>query len=119
MSFFKIKLESLRFYSKIGVLEQERKVGNEFIVDICVFIPADKFIEEDISTSVNYAVIYDIIENVMGEELLLLETAASRTEKRIRETFPSAGEIRVNIAKVNPPIPGVQGCAAVEYVSFC
>ena len=40
---FRICLSGLRFNSRIGVYDQERKVGNEYVVDVTVSYDAALF----------------------------------------------------------------------------
>lgn len=114
MADFTIRLENLQFYSKIGLFEQERLVGNKFIVDISIIVPADSFEIENIDTTVNYAEVYEIAESVMRQTLLLIETVAKKIAERIKEKFPISKRISVKITKVTPPIPGMRGSASVE-----
>lgn len=114
MADFTIRLENLQFYSKIGLFEQERLVGNKFIVDIYIIVPADCFENENIDTTVNYAEVYEIAESVMRETLLLIETVAMKIADKIKEKFPASKRISVKIKKVTPPIPGMKGSASVE-----
>ena len=43
----KIVLEAMRFYAYHGVMPQERKVGNYFIVDLTLVAPLEKAVESD------------------------------------------------------------------------
>ena len=115
---FTIRLESLRFYSKIGVAEQERLIGNEFEVDVKLIFDADNFIYEDLSTSVNYAEIYDLIKSEMEKDCMLLESVAISIATEIEKKWPKVEESYIKIRKVHPPITGIQGSASVEYTSI-
>lgn len=113
--YFEISLEQAKFYSHIGVSEQERKVGNEFVVDLKVVVDAGKFKEEVLATSVSYAEIYEEVKKVMGSSGMLLETFAFRIATAIKERWPYIESGNVSIIKSALPIQGIDGYAKVEY----
>lgn len=115
MSSFLIQLNDLRFYAYIGVDPQERKVGNEYSVDLSITTDADDFVEEDLTTTISYADVYDIVADEMRQPRLLLESTARIIARRLRSTFPKIEAVGVKITKLAPPIPGINGSAAVEY----
>lgn len=117
MDTFIIRLESLGFFARIGVSEQERLVGNRFRVDVSLQIPREGFAPEDIGTTVSYADVYEIIRQIMSEEALLLESVADRIAASIRLKWPEIGLLSVKISKLSPPITGIDGNCSVEYVS--
>lgn len=106
---FRICLSGLRFNSRIGVYEQERKVGNEYVVDVTVSYDAALFKEEDLSTSVSYADIYEEIKMEMHRERRLLESVALSISQRISGRWSFVDEIIVRIVKTAPPINGIVG----------
>lgn len=117
MGSFVIRLNSLRFFSRIGVEKQERMVGNEFLVDIAVTVPATDFEPENLDTTISYADIYDIVDKEMNVERLLLESTAMEIASAIKKMKQSIGRVEVRITKSAPPISGIQGSATVEYVT--
>lgn len=114
---FIIRLEDLHFYARIGVEEEERKVGNEFIVNVKIITDASRFIPENLETTISYAEVYDIIRYVMEQQWLLLESASQTIAAKIRQRWPIVWEVHVKIAKVSPPISGIQGSCSVEIIS--
>lgn len=115
MESFTIRLKNLKFYSKIGVFEQERHVGNEFEVNISIKTNAEEFRPEILESSISYADIYDIADEEMKKEWLLLESVAQRIADKITSRYDSIIEIKVEIVKSVPPISGIQGNCSVEY----
>ena len=113
---FRIRLEGLRFYARIGVDLQERSVGNDFILDIAFSYPAETFLPENLDTTVSYADVYEVAKIIMAQQWLLLETAAKKIADTMGEKWPSARDISVKLTKTAPPIPGIQGCCSVEYI---
>ncbi len=112
---FRINLNDLRFYSRIGVSDQERKVGNEYVVNVSVAYDASLFQEEDLDSSISYADIYEEIKEEMRIERLLLESTALHISKRISERWEKVEEISVKIDKSAPPVIGIAGNCGIEY----
>ena len=116
MDYFNIRLTDLRFFSKIGVFEQERKVGNEFLMNVEVRISASTFIEEDLESSISYADIFLEIKEVMGAEWLLLETVAKKIKDKLTARWPQIEGGKISIDKMAPPIAGIDGKCGIEYL---
>ena len=116
MGMFRIRLEDLRFFSRIGVFDQERIVGNEFAVDVEVELDADSFESENLDTTVSYADIYDKISVNMKGEWLLLESVAKRIADDICNSWAQARRCCVKITKLSVPVSGIQGKSSVEYI---
>lgn len=114
-SVFRIFLEDLRFYSRIGVGEQERVIGNEFIVSVSVKFDGGGYESENLQSSISYAEIYEEVKEEMGRERLLLESAAKEISERLSNRWRQAEEIMVRIVKDKAPVNGLVGNCGVEY----
>lgn len=109
-----IKLTDIRFFAYHGVLEQERKAGNNYVVNI--HLNADLLLaceSDNVEDTINYALVYDIVEEEMKKPSNLLEHVAMRILKSIKSTFPQILSIEVRLAKNNPPVRGEIKCAEV------
>ena len=102
---FRITLSGLRFYSNIGVMEQERLIGNEFIVDVEVDNDASHFEDENLDTTISYADIYEEIKAVMGEEWLLLETVVRTISARIASRWDSVRRVQTTVQSLLHRLP--------------
>lgn len=114
---FVIRLEGLRFFSHIGVFEQERRVGNEFHVDLRLETDASSFREECLETTISYADVYEIVSAEMSRESLLLESVAKKIADAVIKRWCQVGRVEVKITKLAPPIAGIQGSCSVEYIT--
>ncbi len=110
MSADKIILRELRFYGYHGVFEAERKIGQEFIINLEVSLPLKKAgLTDRLENSLDYAGVYDTVGAIVtGEPLLLLETLAERIAAAVlaNELVES---VEVRVRKPNPPLPGITG----------
>ena len=86
-----IKLEEMRFYARHGVLEQERQVGNRFVVNLSLSVDVSQAVISDaIEDTIHYGHVYEAVK----EEILALESyrACRRTNFAKNPTRLSAGE---------------------------
>lgn len=116
--FFIIRLNDLRFFSEIGVTDQERIVGNEFAIDIAIVNDASEFVSENLDTTVSYAEVYEIVENYMCVPRLLLETVCREIAERIIANWDSIAAVKVKVTKLYAPIIGIRGNCSVEYTEY-
>lgn len=104
----------MRFYSYHGVMEQERKVGNQFVVDLVVTAPLRKAsMSDDLKDTLNYAEIYEIVKEEMSIPSALLEHVCGRVLKALKLKFPTIYAVEIEVAKLNPPFGGDVESASV------
>lgn len=112
---FSVQLCRLRFFARHGVFESESKVGNQFIVDFNgEYEVDDNFCSDQLSDTISYADVYELIKAEMDRPSALLEHVAARIIQRARKCWPLFITICVRIEKVRPPICGIDGNAAVS-----
>lgn len=109
-----IQLEEMRFYAYHGVSDQERKVGNNYVVWLTVNTPLEGAMESDqLTQTINYAELYQLVRCEMEIPSRLIEHVAGRTVSAIRKRFPEITGMELKIKKLNPPIRGEVASAAV------
>ena len=85
----RISLNRLRFHAFHGVMEQERRVGNDFEVSLTVDYPFEKALtSDDLDHTLNYALLYDVIAAEMQQPSKLLEHVAGRIVGAVKSRFP-------------------------------
>ena len=95
----------MRLHAYHGVLEQERIVGNDYVVNLCVDYPLEEAcVSDDVCDTLNYAVAAGIIKEQMAQSSNLLENVAYRIAQSIKQTYPACGAITVDIRKLAPPM---------------
>ena len=102
-----ISLEGLNIYARHGVMEQERKVGNRFVVDISLsYPPALEAARTDtLDSTINYAELAAIIKETMETPSFLLEMWRYASAKllchaglrRAREKSPCASRLPLSV----------------------
>lgn len=110
-----IYLENVRFHAYHGVLPQERIAGGDYTVSVKVKYPYRKALQtDDVSDTLDYSQLYEIINKEMQKPSNLLEHLAGRIGKSIEAQFPLVEEVWLKITKCNPPMGGCMDGAGVE-----
>ena len=103
-----IELEGMEFKAYHGCLEQEKVRGNSFTVDFRGELDLSAAAETDnLSDTLNYGEIYEIVADEMSIPSELLENVAGRILKAIEEKFPQLVSFSVRVSKKRPPVDGV------------
>ena len=104
----------MKFYAYHGVLEQERRVGNTFVVDLTLTAPLGKAVQSDqLEDTINYAEVYELTKQEMNIPSQLLEHVAGRICRALRHHFPQIEQIEIRVSKLNPPFGGDVHSASV------
>jgi dihydroneopterin aldolase len=113
----KLLLDDVRFYGQHGMTAAEQAVGAWFSVDAELALdlgPAAT--SDDLGATVDYgAVARRIVEIGTGHRVNLIERLAGMIAEALLREFP-AGQVRVRVRKLTPPLEGLVGTPAVELV---
>jgi dihydroneopterin aldolase len=109
-----VSLNSMRFHTFHGMYPEEKVTGNEFEVTLQVKYEGEKRID-DISQTINYVDLFEMVNKRMQVPTPLLETVAMDIASAIREKFPVVHEINITINKLSLPIANFQGNVSVSY----
>jgi dihydroneopterin aldolase len=112
---FIIELKGLRFFAEHGLYEEEKKVGNEFEVDVSIECRSPKKKIESLDQTVNYVEVYQIIQAAFSVHHNLLETCAMQIAEQLEERFEPLKNLSITIRKLNPPITHFSGSVGVTY----
>lgn len=100
-----IRISGIRGFGYHGVLEHERRDGQEFIVDLVIDTPQAVQLtdSDDLSTTLDYrGVIETTHAAITGEPLQLIETLAERIAAGILQA--GAGTVTVTVHKPHAPL---------------
>ena len=110
-----ISLRNVRFYAFHGVMPQERRVGTNFLVNLRVGYPLEQAMQSDeVSDTLNYAALYEVVKAEMMQPSNLLEHVAGRIADAIVARFPQVTSIDLELTKQNPPMGADCDGAGVE-----
>ena len=114
-----ILLQGLRFHAYIGVGEQERQVGNDYVLDLRLGYPfAGAMLSDEVADTLNYAEVFGAVSEIMQKPAKLLETAAGTIARELFRRFPKTESIDLKLVKLNPPMGADCNGAGVE-LHFC
>lgn len=111
----KVQLHQLKFNSFHGIHEEEKILGNNYVIDASVELEENAHIITSIHDTISYADMYRIIKKRMEIPTPLLETILMEIGNEIHGRFPHLKSINISIQKMHPPIEGIEGSAVVSY----
>ncbi|MCH8539509.1 MAG: dihydroneopterin aldolase [Opitutales bacterium] len=102
-----IRLENLSFYGYHGVLPEEQRLGQRFLVSLETFLDLCAAGQsDDLSQTLDYGEIAKTTQILVeGEPVQLLEHLATRIIEKLFHEFPAIEEIHISIDKPSPPLP--------------
>jgi len=104
-----IELEGLVVFGHHGYLEEERRLGQRFLVDLWVDVSGEATETDRIEDTVDYRRLAELVRRVFaGKERLLLEGLAGALADGILERFSAVERVRVRVRKpdvvLDPPV---------------
>src|SRR5258705_409297 len=113
-----ISLNNVRFRAYHGIHPDERQKGNDFVVNMTVcYITGQKTILA-LDDTIDYVVLFDIINTTMQQPVDLLETLAQTIANNVHRQFPQVKQVTVGVEKLNPPIDKFSGTAGVKHIKY-
>ncbi len=102
----KIILKDIKLYGYHGVYPEERQIGQNFYIDVEIFADLEQAgITDDITDTVDYSKIYDIIKGVNeNNKFRLIESFAHNISREILSAYEEIKEITVQVRKPEAPI---------------
>ena len=102
-----IRVENIRVFAYHGCLDEEKKIGSDYSVDLEVKANLQpSAVSDKLSETVDYVFLNRIIKEEMLKPSHLLETVAKRILARILKEEPRVAKAKVWVSKLNPPIGG-------------
>ena len=110
MTGHRIDVLGQRFFAHHGCLPEEAIIGQEYLVDVKVWIDLTQSAEsDDLDQTVDYVDVHRICAREMAIRSKLVEHVAGRILKALRQELPlteAIEQIEVTITKFAPPIGG-------------
>lgn len=115
----RIEITDLRIRAHHGVLPSERRIGNIFSLDITLCCDLSSAMESDmVADTINYADIISIVRREMAIPSNLLENVVGRLAAALRNTYPQIAGGTIRLAKLTPPIAGVEVASVAVSVNW-
>jgi len=102
-----VHIENATFHAFHGVFEEERRLGNKFVVNLRIETDFSRAAKEDyLNGTIDYSKVYEVVKEEMLRPSKLIENVAHRIITSIKRRFSPIHSIEVQIKKCNPPISG-------------
>lgn len=102
-----ILVEGIQLYAYHGCLEEEAKIGADYIVDVTMKTDFSKAASTDnLSDTIDYVRVYQIVKQEMAIRSKLIEHVGKRIFDKLKTEFKSLQTIQVKVTKLNPPMNG-------------
>ncbi len=103
-----IHIEGMEFFAFHGLLDEEQKIGNRFIVEIKIDSDfSQAAINDDIKETVNYAEVHELVKKEMSVPSRLIEHVAKRIQNAVMNNIAGINHLEVKVIKLRPPINGI------------
>ncbi len=108
-----VALRDVKCFALHGFYPEEQLIGNHFIVDLDTEFSPNGF-DDDLTQTVNYEDLNEIILQEMNHTQKLLETVLKNIISKVVVLYPFIETVNVSIRKINPPMPGQIGHSFVK-----
>lgn len=100
----RIDVNDIKCYAYHGCLPSETKIGTNYTVKVSAFGDfSEACANDDLSKTVDYCVVSDVVVAEMKTPSKLIEHVATRIIKALKIAYQHA-EFEVSITKISPPI---------------
>ena len=109
-----LKIENIKLWARVGVLDEERELGQLFILDIFLWTDFEKCtVNDDIKKTVDYSKLVQILKDQSKEiYCFTIEKYSNEILEIIDQQF-KLSKIKIILTKCNPPIKGFDGRVSI------
>jgi dihydroneopterin aldolase len=102
-----IEVNGIKLYAYHGCLEEEGKIGGNYLVDVHMKTDFSQAASSDeLSQTIDYVHINQIVTQEMAIRSKLIEHVGQRIVSRIEQEIKGLIGLRVKVTKICPPING-------------
>jgi 7,8-dihydroneopterin aldolase/epimerase/oxygenase len=113
-----IKVSGIKLYAYHGCLEEEAKIGCNYIVDVAIETDlTEAASKDDLSKTVDYVRVYQIVKSEMAIRSKLIEHVAKRIADKLKKNISQINAVEVKVTKLNPPVNGEIESASVIFTA--
>ena len=112
-----LKIEDIKLWAKVGVLEEERELGQLFSLDIFLWTDFEKCTEnDDLKKTVDYSKLVEILKNQAKKIYCFTIEKYSKEILEIIDNEFQLSKIKIVLTKCKPPITGFDGKVSIVRV---
>jgi dihydroneopterin aldolase len=110
----RISLNKLLFVGYHGLYPEEKKLGNNYSVEIDIDFNPKQAIIDQLDQTIDYVLVYAIVKKWMEIPTPLLETLVGKIADDILSSQALANTVFVKITKLHLPISSFEGNVSVK-----
>ena len=110
----RISLNKLLFVGYHGLYPEEKKLGNNYSVEIDIDFTPKQGVIDQLDQTIDYVHVYAIVKKWMEIPTPLLETLVGKIADDILSSQPLANTVFVKITKLHLPISSFEGNVSVK-----
>ncbi len=109
-------MSEMKFFGFHGVLDEEKSIGQKFIIDVEIQTELRTAgLSDNVKSTVSYADVYDDIKYfVEVERFNLIEALAENIANRILQKYEKISSVMVRVKKPEAPVRGIFDYFGVE-----
>jgi 7,8-dihydroneopterin aldolase/epimerase/oxygenase len=102
-----IEVNGIKIYAFHGCLDEEGKIGGNYIVDVMLNTDFTLgALDDDLEKTIDYVDVNQIVKEEMSERSKLIEHVGQRIVNRLKKEITGIHHLKVKITKLTPPING-------------
>jgi len=102
-----IEVKGIKCYAFHGCLEEESKIGQEYIINVELFLDlGNASAKDELENTIDYCEVYSIVKEQMNIRSKLIETVGTRIAKTLKNNWKELESVKVQVIKPFPPIGG-------------
>ena len=109
-----LKIENIKLWTRVGVLDKERKFGQLFSLDVFLWSSFEKCVElDDVNSTIDYSVLISVIKNHSRNfTCQTIEKYSNEIVDLIVKRF-KPNRLEIILTKCHPPIIGFSGKVSI------
>ena len=109
-----LKIEDIKLWARVGVLDEERESGQMFSLDVFLWTDFEKCTEkDDIKKTIDYSRLIEILKDQAKKiYFFTIEKYSNEILEIIDKEF-KLSKIKIILTKCNPPIIGFDGRVSI------
>ncbi|SHE46593.1 dihydroneopterin aldolase [Alkalibacter saccharofermentans] len=112
----KIIMKNMAFFARHGVMDEEKRLGQRFYVDVTLYLDLKEAgITDDLTKTAHYGRIYNKIKDqIENKRYDLIEALAENICLEVLQNFNLIQKMKVQVKKPEAPVEGIFDYMAVE-----
>ena len=109
-----LKIENIKLWARVGVLDIERELGQQFILDIFLWTDFEKCtLNDDIKKTIDYSRLVQILKDQSKKIYCFTIEKYSNSILEIIDQEFKLSKVKIILTKSNPPITGFDGRVSI------